>query len=187
MKRAARGRPWPGNERDYFVLGLGVEPMPLPLLDPEPRLPDAPVLESVEVPPAPLVVTPSSLRQRSFSRPVIALQRAEPALAPVDEEPPIALDEEPVLPLPLEPTEGVLRLPLPVAPVLPEVLPVVLPEVCANADIANSAAAVAETRSFRFMGMLLWMVGKLRLQGTQIACREWRLLQRGVFPQGAIP
>lgn len=170
----------------------GVEPMPLE--DPEPRLPGVLVLEPLDmpplvepllvapppsepvlplvlpdVPPAPLVLRPWSCRQRSRSSPVSELQRAEsedvaPAeddpLTPVDGEPmllPVEPDGEVVLLEPeggvvlLEPTEGELvLLSIPLAPV-PPVAPVP-PEVCANAaDIVKSAAAVAETMSFRFI------------------------------------
>jgi hypothetical protein len=159
------------------VLGvLGVEPMPLPELDPMPLelpvlepldvpplvepLPIEPLLVPVEpdVPPAPLEVEPCCCRQRSLSSPVSASQLDEPtpeedAPTPPDEELPMPLEDEPVslLLVPAEgelllvPAEGELLLPL-----RPPV-PLVLPEVCAYAESANNAAAVAETMSFRFM------------------------------------
>jgi len=149
------------------VLGvLGVEPMPLPELDPMPLevpplvepLPIEPLLVPVEpdVPPAPLEVEPCCCRQRSLSSPVSASQLDEPeedAPTPPDEELPTPLEDEPVslLLVPadgellLVPADGELLLPL-----RPPV-PLVLPEVCAYAESANNAAAVAETISFRFM------------------------------------
>lgn len=91
----------------------------------------------LEVPPALLELEPSCFRQLSFSAPVSASQRDAPVLAPVDE----------VLGLLLVVAAGELLLPVPLAPVLLEPA-----ELCANApDMANSAAAVAETMSFRFM------------------------------------
>jgi hypothetical protein len=118
-----------------------------PIEEPLPSEPAPVVLP--EVPPAPLVVEPSSFRQRSLSSPTSASQRDAPTLAPVEAEPVTPVDEVPVL-LPLEPTEGVVLAPLPM--LLEPALPGALPELWANApDVANSAAAVAETMSLRFM------------------------------------
>ena len=114
----------------------------LPLLDPPvlaPPLVDVPLLGVLlEVPPALLEDEPSSFRQLPFSAPISESQRDAPVLAPVDGElelPPVVAAGELVL------------LPVPLAPVLLEPA-----ELCANApDVANSAAAVAETMSFRFI------------------------------------
>ena len=127
----------------------------LPLLDPsllapleeappvvEEPLPSEPLLGVLlDVPPALLEDAPSCLRQLSFSAPISESQRDAPVLAPVDGEatlpalPPVVAAGEPVL------------LPVPLAPVLLEPA-----ELCANApDMANSAAAVAEAMSFRFI------------------------------------
>lgn len=112
----------------------------------------------VEVPPVPLE-SPCCCRQRSFSRPSNASQRAAPEVAPVDGEPMLL----PLVPTEGVPTEGVdgvdgaegaegaegvdVLLPVPRPPD-----PVVLPEVCAKAPaVATRAAAVAETMSFSFM------------------------------------
>ncbi len=68
---------------------------------------------------------------------------------PVEDEPvpPTLL---PPVPVPLEPTGGVVAVPLPM--LLEPVLPLVPDEVCAKApDMANNAAAVAETMSFIFI------------------------------------
>ena len=161
-----------------------------PVLDPEPMLPEVPVLEPVEpllveplpsepvlpevlpeVPPAPAPVAlePCSLRHCSFCVPVSESQRVEPVLL-LD-----PTEGEGVL---LDPAEGelVLLLPMPLAPVLP----LVLLGLCAKApDMANSAAAVAETTSLRFICAPLggWNEFELQPQGTQGPCREWRLLR----------
>jgi hypothetical protein len=110
----------------------GVALLPLPIEPLEPA-------EPLEVPPALLEDEPSLCRQRSFSRPVSASHLADPA--PLEDEP-----AAPALP-PLEDGEVVLDGEL----VLLPLLPLELPEVCANADIAKSAAAVAETMSLRFI------------------------------------
>lgn len=170
-------RPLPTLKPDYLVVPdpvLGEEPVPVeePGVDePEPRLPGivgvAPpeptepepvVPEPVvpDVPPAPLVEEPSSFRQRSLSRPVSASQRAEPAVAP-------AAEPDPTLPLALASELPLVLLPAlpPVLPLTPLLVPALLPALplaepplppdCAIADIANSAAAVAVTRSFKFI------------------------------------
>jgi hypothetical protein len=115
----------------------GVALLPLPIEPLEPA-------EPPEVPPAPLEDEPRPCRQRSFSRPVSASHFADPAL----------LDEEPAAPAlpPLDEGEVVLLSDGEVA-LLPdgEVVLLPLPDVCANADIAKSAAAVAETMSLRFI------------------------------------
>jgi hypothetical protein len=128
---------------------LEPEPM-LPLLDPPvlaPPLVDAPLLGVLlEVPPALLEDEPSSFRQLSFSAPISESQRDAPVLAPVDEEPLAPVDGELELP-PVVAAGELVLLPVPLAPVLLEPA-----ELCANApEVANSAAAVAETMSFRFI------------------------------------
>lgn len=98
-----------------------------------------------DLPPALLELAPSCFRQLSFSAPVSEAQRDAPVLAPVDEEPLAPVGAEPAAPPVV--AAGELLLPVPLAPVLLEPA-----ELCANApDIANSAAAVAETMSFRFI------------------------------------
>ena len=123
-------------------LVLGLVLLGLVLVPPAPVLPE--VLEPLEVPPA--LELPSSCRQRSFSAPVRASQRAMPVLeAPLEVEGEVldvlgevaeGVDDE------LEPADGLELEPL---------------EVCANdaADIVNSAAAVAVTRIFNVMGFSL--------------------------------
>jgi len=119
------------------LVPLVLEP-PVLLPAPEPTLPG--VLDELpEVLPA-LEELPASFRHFSFSRPVSVSQRAVLVLeAPLEVEGEALgvvaegmLDE-------LEPAAGLELEPL---------------EVCANdaADIANSAAAVAVTRSFNVMG-----------------------------------
>lgn len=122
----------------------------LPLLDPPllaPPVVGAPLLGVLlDVPPALLEDEASSFRQLSFSAPISESQRDAPVLAPVDEEPLAPVVEEPELP-PVVAAGELLLLPVPLAPVLLEPA-----ELCANApDMANSAAAVAETMSFRFI------------------------------------
>ena len=101
----------------------------------------APVL--LEVPPAPLVLRPRSRRHRSLSRPVRRSQFCVPVLDAPD---PAVLDP---LPIVLEPPT--------VLPELPPGVPATLlpPDVCAVADIAKSAAAVAVTRILRVMSCSL--------------------------------
>ena len=161
------------------VLGvLGVAPI-APLLDPEPMLPVLEPVEPLEEPlprepellpevlpelmpellPAPLVLEPCSCMQRSSSVPVRPVHAAgvedEPDApvpdAPVEDEslvPPLAsVEGEVVL---LEPTEGDVVLLEPTEGVA--VLPLVLPLLWAYApDMANNAAAVAETMSLSFI------------------------------------
>jgi hypothetical protein len=148
-----------------------LEPVDPPLVEPLPSEPGVPVVLP-EVAPAPVALEPSSFRHWSFCSPVSESQRDAPVLAPVEAEPLTSVDEEslvdgePML-LPLELVEGelvdgegevlllepaagelVLLLPMPLAPVLP----LAPPELWANApDMAKSAAAVAETTSFRFI------------------------------------
>src|ERR1700682_1306879 len=102
--------------------------------------------------PEPLVLAlPSSLRQRSLSRPVSTLQRVAPA--PVEEEPLVptpAPDGDPVV-LPevlslLPPVVAPVLLPMPLAPVPPPAPPDVW--AIEAADMANNAAAVAVTIRF---------------------------------------
>ncbi|HEX9434897.1 MAG TPA: hypothetical protein VF936_19140 [Burkholderiales bacterium] len=119
----------------------GAVPVPVllpPVLEPDPMLP---VPVPLEVPPAAPEL--SSFRQRSLSGPVSNWQRALPVLAPVEAEPLVLLSVV-VLPPTL----------LPVLLLLP-VLPLGA-GVWAAADIAKSAAAVAETNSFKVMNLLLW-------------------------------
>lgn len=166
------------------VLGvLGVELSPPPL-DPAPMLPVLdpfePLVEPLlsgllpgvmpELLSAPLVLEPCSCMQRSSSVPVRPVQAAgvedEAPDAPVPDSlvedeplvPPVALVEgEVVLLAPadgdvvlLEPTDGVA------------VLPLVLPLLWAYApDMANNAAAVAETMSLSFICIPL-VVGTAR-------------------------
>jgi hypothetical protein len=125
----------------------------VPLLDPPMLDPPGAEVELpgvvVEVPPAPLE-SPCCCRQRSFSRPSNASQRAGPeVVAPVDGE--MLLPLVPTEGVPTEGVEGVdgvdVLLPVPRPPE-----PEVPPEVCAKAAVvAKSAAAVAETMSFSFM------------------------------------
>jgi hypothetical protein len=106
-----------------------------PVLEPDPMLP-----VPLEVPPAALEL--SSFRQRSLSGPVSNWQRALPVLAPVEAEPLVLLSVV-VLPPTLLPVLLLPALPLGAG-------------VWAAADIAKSAAAVAETNSFKVMNLLLW-------------------------------
>jgi hypothetical protein len=131
--------------------------LPVPVDEPLPSPPGEVVLEPpmlplevpLEVPPAPLVLRPSSRRQRSFSSPVSTSQRVLRAVEPADEGPVVLLPLPIVLPLVLPPTLLPVLLPPTLLPLLP-VLPL-LPEVCAAAEIAKSAAAVAVTNSFKVM------------------------------------
>jgi hypothetical protein len=126
-------------------------PGAVPVLVPPVLLPPVlvpPVLEPMLPVPVPLDVPPAapellSFRQRSLSSPLSCAQRALPELAaPVAAEPLVLLSVE-VLPPML----------LPVLLLLPT-LPLGA-GVWAAADIAKSAAAVAETNSFRVMNLLL--------------------------------
>lgn len=133
-----------------------------------PKLPGAlgvvgviPPMEPVvlDVPPAPLVLRPCSRMHRSFSRPISKSQREGPFVDPADEDP-IVLDPLPIVLLP--PDTPPMLLPLPIVlppmllpgapPTLVPVVPLVVPlEVCAVADIAKSAAAVAASKDLRIM------------------------------------
>jgi hypothetical protein len=137
--------------------------------------------------------------------PVVPLAPAEPLAVPLDC--PVVLPLAPEAAEPLDELEGVWALVLPLdelgvwALVLPlpdmlllglldcadvdpadcaPVLPELLEDVCANEalDSARSAAAVALTRTFRFIWMLLWRNGwggnEMQRPDTQTPCRSPR-------------